>query len=242
MASPLHQFSIEKLTSDIVIGGLDITPTNSTLWMFVAIIVSTIGLLYGIRKQDLVPSKGQSLVEMIHGFVHNTFFENLPASAKAYFPTIFTIFIFILGCNLSGMLPYSFTVTSHLAVTLTMALAVLLAVVIIGIKKQGLHFFDIFIPKGLPMWITPIVSVIEIISFFARPVSHSIRLAANMTAGHVLMKVIAGFVFSMGATLGLLPVLFLTALTGFEIFVAVLHAYIFTLLSCIYLKDALEAH
>ncbi len=241
MANPLQQFEIKKLVP-IEAFGFDISITNSTLWMFIAIAFTTGFLLLGSRKKELVPGKTQSLVEVIYNFIAGTFKDNISHGGEKYFPFIFTIFMFVLACNLMGMVPFSFTVTSHVAVTFAVALTLILMVIVIGIVKQGGGFFRLFLPPDIPWAIKPIIIMAEVASFLSRPISLSVRLAANMTAGHVLLKVLAGFITPMGYIGGILPILFVTFMTGFEFLIAILHAYIFTLLTCIYLNDALEGH
>jgi F-type H+-transporting ATPase subunit a len=168
--------------------------------------------------------------------------QSVGAKGRKFVPLIFTLFMFILTCNLFGMIPYGFTVTSHISITFALAMMVFLLVTLVGIYLHGFHFFSLFLPAGTPWWLAPLMVVIELFAYLARPVSLSLRLAANMVAGHVLLKVIAGFVVSMAIYLKILPIPFLVILIGFELFVAVLQAYIFTILSCVYLSDALNLH
>lgn len=242
--SPIEQFNVKPLFNIEPIAGFDISFTNASLFMVLT--VAAIWLFYSLsmRKSALVPSRWQSMAELIYQFVDNIVIENAGPSAKKFFPYIFSLFIFVLFANLMGMIPYTFTVTSHIAVTFALGALVFTAVVITGIAKQGVvKFFAHFAPEGLPIAILPIVFLIEMVSFLARPASLGIRLAANMMAGHTLLKVIAGFVVPMGV-FGVAPMAFLVIMNGFEVFVAILQAYIFTLLSCIYLGEVLheEAH
>ena len=189
----------------------------------------------------LLPTRFQSVVEMTYEFASNTLRENAGESARPYFPFIFTMFMFILMCNLLGMVPYSFTATSHIIVTFMLAMIVFVTVTLIAIIKHGTKFLMFFLPAGTPWWMAPVMYLIELFAYLTRPVSLSIRLAANMMAGHTILKVLAGFVILMGIG-GVIPFAFLVILTGFEIGIAILHAYIFTVLSCVYLNDALHLH
>ena len=247
--SPLDQFKIEPLIP-FDIGGYNLSFTNSSLWMLIAVASVTLFMTIAMSKKALVPGRLQSLAELTHGFVGNIIKENVGAEdGKKFFPLIFTLFTFILFCNFLGMVPYSFTPTSHIIVTLSLALMVFLTVLLVGIFKHGFHFLGLFIPSGLPKVLVPIIFVIEIVSFMARPVSLTIRLAAAMTAGHILLKVFAGFVVSLmgfgaiGPVLGLaLPMPLLVGMIGLEFFVCFLQAYIFALLTSIYLHDAIHLH
>lgn len=238
--NPLHQFEIQPLIP-FEVEGINLSFTNSSLWLLITLVTLTFFLAGGMRKRALVPGKWQSLVEVFYEFVGTTVRDTVGNAGRAYFPFIFTLFVFILAANLLGMVPYSFTTTSHIAVTFFMAIVIFLGVTTIAFIKHGLKFFGFFLPHGTPMLLAPLMIFIEIFSYLIRPVTLSVRLAANMMAGHILLKVIAGFVISMGA-LGVLPVGFMVLLVGFEIFVAVLQAYIFTVLACVYLNDALHMH
>lgn len=246
--SPLAQFEIKPLF-DIQLGGFDVSFSNSSLFMVLALAAVWLFFEIAMRKKSLVPSRMQSMAEMSYEFVGNMIRDNAGAEGKKYFPIIFTIFMFVLTCNLLGMIPYSFTATSHIAVTFTLAMFIFLSVTLLAIVKHGTKFFGFFLPHGIPLAIAPIMYFIELFSYLARPISLSVRLAANMMAGHTMLKVIAGFVLMLGALGGVVgvaggavPVAFLVILTGFEIFVAVLQAYIFTILTCVYLNDALNLH
>ena len=239
--SPLAQFAIEPL-APIHIGGLDASLTNSALWMVIAVGGITAFMLLGTRKQAIVPGRWQSLCEGMYDFVSNLLKENVGNEGRAYFPFIFSLFMFILFCNLFGLLPGAFTVTSHIIVTVAMALFVFVGVTIIGIVRHGLHFFTYFVPQGAPVWLIPIMIPIEILSYFIRPMSLSVRLFANMVAGHVMLAVVGGFVFAMGVWFGWIPLAFVTVLFGLELLIACLQAYVFTILTCIYLHDAIHLH
>jgi len=241
MHNPLAQFEVHPYLP-LKLGHLDFSFTNASLWMFIA--TSTIGLLMyqGARQRQLVPGRWQSLSEVLTEFVSNTMEDVTGEHGLKYFPLLFTLFLFILGCNLMGMLPYSFTVTSHIIVTFALAICVFLFCTLLAIFVHGpgkfLHFF---VPSGIPVIMIPMMFVIELVSYLARPISLSLRLAINMMVGHTLMKVIAGFVFMLGLW-GAFPVAFLVLLTGFEIGIAILQAYIFAILTCVYLNDALHLH
>jgi F-type H+-transporting ATPase subunit a len=242
MANPLKQFEIKSLVELPPIMGQNIDFTNSSLFMVLAATAIMLFLSLGVRGRALVPGRYQSMVELSYSFVANTVKDTVGSEGRAYFPFIFTLFMFVLFCNLFGMIPFSFTVTSHIIVTFALAAVVFLGVTFIAIFKHGFgKFIRNFLPHGTPLWLAPLIFVIEIISYLARPISLSIRLAANMMAGHVMLKVIAGYVFMLGL-LGIAPFLLLILLTGFEIFVAILQAYIFTVLTCVYLNDALHLH
>ncbi|MBL0319836.1 MAG: F0F1 ATP synthase subunit A [Alphaproteobacteria bacterium] len=243
--SPLAQFVVEPLVSIPVngVGGLGLSFTNASLFMVLAISCVIALLFLTTTKKAIVPGRWQSVSEMMYQFVAGVVKDNVGDQGKKYFPFVFTLFTFVLFCNLLGLMPYySFTVTSHIIVTFALAMLVFLAVTIIGFARHGLHFFSLFLPAGTPWWMAPLMFFIELFAYLARPVSLSVRLAANMLAGHTMLKVIAGFVLSLGLIGGWLPFAFLMVLSGFEIFVAVLQAYIFTVLTCVYLNDAIHLH
>tara|TARA_Y100001970_G_scaffold3782_1_gene4326 strand:+ start:298 stop:1029 length:732 start_codon:yes stop_codon:yes gene_type:complete len=242
MANPMHQFEVHKIGPKIEISGIDLSFTNSSLFMLLSGIIITIFLLFGTKEKKLVPSKIQLISEMLYNFISKMISDTAGKKAKPYFPLIFSLFIFILICNMIGMLPYSFTVTSHIIVTLTFALFIFIGVTILGFIMHGFKYLKIFVPSGVPIVLLPIISVIEIISYLSRPVSLSVRLFANMMAGHTMLKVFGGFVVSLGLIGGWLPLSFSVALTGLEILVAFLQAYVFAILTCIYLNDALNLH
>ena len=197
-------------------------------------------LFLGTKKKSLIPSKMQMVTEMSYSFVAKMINDTAGSNAKPFFPFIFTLFMFVLFCNMVGMLPYSFTVTSHIIVTLMLATVVFVGVTIIGFIKHGIKYLELFIPKGVPIILLPLIIVIEIISYLSRPVSLSVRLFANMMAGHTMLKVFGGFVISLGLLGGWLPLGFSVALTGLEILVAFLQAYVFAILTCIYLSEAIN--
>ena len=230
----------------IEIGDLDLSFTNSALWMVISVATASLFLALGARRRALVPGRWQVMTELAYEFVANMIRDNVGDAGRRYFPFIFTLFMFILFGNLLGLIPGAFTFTSHIIVTLGMALTVFVAVTLIGIFKHGLHFFSFFVPSGVPALMMPLMIPIEIISYLSRPVSLSIRLFANMMAGHTMMKVFAGFVVPLGAATlgigGLAPIAMDVALTGFELLVAFLQAYVFTVLTCLYLNDALHLH
>ncbi len=238
--SPMHQFEVHKII-EMNIGGLDVSFTNASLFMVFAMISISIFFMIGMRRHALVPGRWQSATEAMYEFVANMLRDNVGAEGKRYFPFIFTLFMFVLTCNLLGMLPYSFTVTSHIVVTFALAILIFIGVTIIGFMRHGAHYFHLFLPDGVPWWMAPLMVFIELLAYLARPVTLSVRLAANMMAGHTMLKVIAGFVAMMGL-FGVLPIALLIILVGFEIFVAVLQAYIFTVLTCVYLNDAVHMH
>ena len=239
--SPLAQFAIEPL-APIQIGGLDASFTNSALWMVIAVGGITAFMLLGTRKQAIVPGRWQSLCEGMYDFVSNLLKENVGNEGRKFFPFVFSLFMFILFCNLFGLLPGAFTVTSHIIVTAAMAIFVFVGVTIVGIILHGFKFFTYFVPQGAPVWLIPIMIPIEILSYFIRPMSLSVRLFANMVAGHVMLAVVGGFVFAMGVWFGWIPLAFVTVLFGLELLIACLQAYVFTILTCIYLHDAVHLH
>lgn len=240
MASPIEQFEIKNVL-DLDLGIVDASFTNSALLMVIAVILITVFLVMGVRGRSLVPGRWQSIVELAYDFVAGMIRTNVGSDGRPYFPFIFSLFMFILFGNMLGMLPYSFTFTSHLAVTLGMALVVFIGTTVIAFVKHGFHFFSFFLPHGTPWYVAPLLVPIEILSYFTRPVSLSLRLFANMTAGHTLLKVFGGFIVAMGVA-GIIPAAAVVALTGLELVVAFLQAYVFAILSCIYLNDALHMH
>jgi F-type H+-transporting ATPase subunit a len=242
---PIVQFEIHRLLP-IEIGGIDVSFTNSALFMVLTVLGATAFLLLSTRRRALVPSRWQSAGELTYEFVANTLRESAGEQGMKFFPFVFTLFLFVLVANLWGMFPYFFTVTAHLIITATMALAVILTVIIYGLWKHRLHFFRLFVPSGVPKVILPFIVLIEVLSFISRPISLSIRLFANMLAGHITLKVFAGFVVLLGSAgavgiLGaILPLLATVALTALEFLVAALQAYVFAILTSLYLNDALH--
>ena len=238
---PLHQFEISSIY-DIKLYNTDISFTNSALSMIISILVASVIFYLGSGKNPNIPSRLQVLVEMSYDFVANMVRDNVGNGGKIFFPFIFTLFLFILFGNILGMVPYNFTYTSHIIVTFGLAGFIFLAVTLIGIAKHGIGFLKFFVPSGVPYALLPILIPIEVISYFVRPISLSLRLFANMMAGHTMLKVFCGFVISLGILGGWLPLSFSVALTGLEILVAFLQAYVFAILTCIYLNDALNLH
>lgn len=238
--SPLAQFEIKTLVP-LDFGGVDASFTNSSLMMMATVVVVSAFLILGMRRNALVPGRWQSMAELSYVFIANLVKDTVGSEGRNYFPFIFTIFMFVLFGNLLGMVPYSFTFTSHIVVTFTMAAVIFVGVTVIAIAKHKMHFFSFFMPPGVPMLMAPLLIPIEIISYLSRPISLSVRLFANMLAGHTLLKVFAGFIISLGV-FGVAPWLFVVALTGLEIVIAFLQAFVFTILTCLYLNDALHLH
>ncbi len=241
-SNPMQQFTVHKIGPEIKIAGLDLSFTNASLFMVISASIIILFLFLGSKEKRIVPGKIQLIAELFYSFVAKMISDTAGSKAKPYFPFIFSLFMFVLFCNMVGMLPYSFTVTSHIIVTLIMALFIFVAVTIIGFFKHGIKYLSIFVPSGVPVVLLPLITIIEIISYLSRPVSLSVRLFANMMAGHTMLKVFGGFVVSLGILGGWLPLGFSVALTGLEILVAFLQAYVFAILTCIYLNDALNLH
>ena len=243
---PIHQFEIKNLITLGTIGGHQIAFTNSALYMVLALALIAALMLGATSSRALVPGRMQSIAEMSYEFVATTLRSTAGSEGMKFFPLVFTLFMFILMVNLLGMIPYTFTVTSHIIVTVSLALLVFLTVIVYGFWKNGLHFFKLFVPSGIPIYILPLVTFIEVLSFISRPISHSVRLFANMLAGHITLKVFGGFVTMLGAAgfvgwLGaVLPLGLTVALTALELLVAFLQAYVFAILTCIYLNDAIH--
>jgi F-type H+-transporting ATPase subunit a len=244
MPDPIHQFDIHRIIP-INLFGYDVSFTNSSLFMVLAVLVTFGFFMLATRARALVPSRIQSVAEISHEFVAGMLRDSIGKEGMKFFPFVFALFIFIFVCNMLGMIPGAFTVTSHIVVTAALAAIVFLTVLVVGFAKNGLHFFKLFVPDGVPIYILPLVTMIEIISFLSRPVSHSVRLFANMLAGHITLKVFGGFVVMLlgagsFAVLSPLPLLAAIALTALEFLVAFLQAYVFTMLTCMYLNDALH--
>jgi len=238
----MHQFEVYKIGPEINLGGINLSFTNASLFMAISTLLILSFLYFGTKKKSLVPSKIQLITEMSYTFVAKMINETAGSNAKSFFPFVFTLFMFVLFCNMVGMLPYSFTVTSHIIVTFFLAAIVFVGITVIGFAKHGFKYLELFVPKGVPAILLPLIVIIEIISYLSRPVSLSVRLFANMMAGHTMLKVFGGFVISLGLLGGWLPLGFSIALTGLEILVAFLQAYVFAILTCIYLNDALNLH
>jgi F-type H+-transporting ATPase subunit a len=237
---PLEQFSVERIVP-LHIGSLDISYTNSALFMTIVVIVSVVLLVAATSRAALVPGRMQSIAELAYEFVAGMVRDNVGTEGREYFPLIFSLFMFILLGNMIGLIPYTFTFTGQIVITFALAIFVFLLVTIVAFIKHGVHFFTFFFPAGAPKVMAPILVPIEIISYLSRPVSLGIRLFANMMAGHTMMAVFAGFVVTLGL-FGFLPVAVNVALFALEIIVAALQAYVFTILSCLYLRDAIHLH
>ena len=234
---PMDQFVVKPL-----FGGTDVhwyTITNVTLWMAVTVAAVAVLLVFLSRGRALVPTRGQSVAELIYGFTHKMVEDVAGKEGLKYFPYILTLFMFILFANLLALLPMSFSTTSHIAVTAVLALAVFFTVTAIGFMKHGMGFLGLFWVSSAPLPLRPVLAVIEVISYFVRPVSHSIRLAGNLMAGHAVLKVFAGFAGALGVG-AVLPIGAITAIYGLELLVACIQAYVFTILTCVYLHDALH--
>ncbi len=241
-ANPMTQFEVYRIGPEIKLGAFDISFTNSSLFMVISSMAILIIFNFGSKKNSLLPNKVQLLAELSYTFVSKMINDTAGSKAKPYFSLIFSLFMFVLFCNMFGMMPYAFTVTSHIIVTFVLAAFIFIGVTIIGFIKHGVGYLKLFVPSGVPIILLPLIIVIEIISYLSRPISLSVRLFANMMAGHTMMKVFGGFVISLGIVGGWLPLSFSVALTGLEILVAFLQAYVFAILTCIYLNDALNLH
>jgi F-type H+-transporting ATPase subunit a len=240
-ASPLAQFDIKPLIP-FEIAGIDLAFTNSALFMVLTVIAASLLMLIPMRGAKMVPHRSQNISEMLYGVVHNIVYEVIGSDGAKYIPLVFTLFISVLMGNMLGLLPYAFTFTSHIIVTLAMGLLVISVVTIMGFVNHGFSFLSLFAPPGLPLLIYVILIPLEIIAFVSRPITLAVRLCANMVAGHTVLKVIALFSVMMGGVFGIFPALFNAVIVALEILVAGLQAYIFTILTCIYLKDAVEPH
>ncbi|MGB3271559.1 MAG: F0F1 ATP synthase subunit A [Xanthobacteraceae bacterium] len=243
---PIHQFEIKNLFTIGTFGGHEIAFTNSAAFMVLAVVLTAALMLAGTAGRRLVPSRIQSMAELSYEFVADMLRSTAGEHGMKFFPLVFTIFMFVFITNMLGILPYSFTVASHLIVTVALALLVFFTVIIYGFYSHGLKFFKLFVPSGIPLVILPLVVAIEVISFLSRPISHSVRLFANMLAGHVTLKVFASFVAMLGAmgaagwAGAVLPLALTVAITALELLVAFLQAYVFAILTCIYLNDAIH--
>jgi F-type H+-transporting ATPase subunit a len=244
---PIHQFQIINLFSFGKFGNAEIAFTNSALFMLIAVVALTGFLVIGTAGGNLVPGRLQSAAELSYEFVASMIRSTAGQEGMRFFPFVFTIFMFVLLLNMMGLIPFAFTVTSHIVITAALALTVFFTVLIYGLMRHGLHFFNLFVPKGVPIYILPMIIAIEILSFISRPISHSVRLFANMLAGHIALKVFAGFIILLGGALGaigwiggVLPFAMIVGLTALEMLVAFLQAYVFAILTCIYLNDAIH--
>jgi len=247
MHSPVEQFTIKALFH-LQLFGFDVSFTNSALFMLLAVVLSMIYLTFAMRRRDMVPGRLQASAEMLYEFISEMVRSNVGNQGRPYFPFIFTLFVFLLFGNMLGLIPYSYTFTSQIVVTFVMAAFVFVGVTLVALIKHGMHFFSFFVPPGAPKVLVPFLIVIEVISYFVRPVSLSVRLFANMLAGHTMLKVFAGLAVMITGAGGItmagsvLPFLALIGLTGLEVLVAGLQAYVFTILTCMYLNDALHLH
>jgi len=238
--SPLEQFEIIPYLH-IETGNLNLSFTNSSVMMVLTVAIIAIFLTATVNTRSLIPTRMQLISEISYNFIAQLLKETVGNEGRPYFPFVFTIFMFVLIGNMLGMIPYSFTFTSHIIVTFTLAVIVFVGVTILGFIKHRLHFFSFFVIPGLPWYILPLLIPIEIISYLSRPISLSVRLFANMLAGHTLLKVFASFVVTLGFA-GVLPLAFIVALTGLEVLIALLQAYVFAILTCLYINDALHLH
>jgi F-type H+-transporting ATPase subunit a len=240
MASPVEQFRIEPLVP-IKLGGLDVSFTNSSLSMVIAVLLVSALLVLSVRRRALIPGRWQSAAEMLYEATANMIRDTVGSEGRRYFPFIFTLFMFLLFGNLVGLVPFAFTYTSHIIVTVALALTVFIGVTIIGFARHGLGYLHLFLPAGTPIVAAPLLIVIEILSYLSRPFSLAMRLAINMLVGHVLLQLLGGFVIALGV-IGIVPIGFMGAIFLLELLVAVLQAYVFTILCCIYLNDAIHMH
>lgn len=246
MGDPIHQFQIQNLFMLGQMGQHPIAFTNSALFMVIISLVIVALMLLTTQSRALVPGRMQSIAELSYEFVADTIKSTAGTEGMKFLPLVFTLFMFILVANLIGLIPYTFTITSHIIITAALALTVFITVLVYGFWKNGLKFFKLFVPSGIPIYILPLIVFIEVLSFISRPISHSVRLFANMLAGHITLKVFAGFVTMLGGLgylgwLGAtLPLVLVVALTALELLVAFLQAYVFAILTCIYLNDAIH--
>lgn len=241
MSSPLEQFEIHTLAPLPSVAGANINFTNASLFMVLVIVAVTLFLTLGMRRAALVPGRWQSMAEILYEFVASMVRDNAGEEARPFFPFVFTLFMFILFANTIGLVPGAFAVTSHIVVTFALAAVVFVGVTLVALAKHGLKFFSYFLPPDTPLYMAPLLVPIEIISYLARPITLSLRLFANMMAGHTMLHVFAGFVVMLGV-LGVAPILLIVALYVLELLVALLQAYVFAMLSCLYLHDALHLH
>jgi F-type H+-transporting ATPase subunit a len=242
--SPLEQFEVHAILP-ITVGDLNLSFTNSALWMAIAVVLIYGLVMLGTRHGSMVPGRLQALVELTYEFIAEMLGSTVGKEGRRYFPFVFTLFTFILVGNLLGMVPGSFTYTSHIIVTFSMAIFVVVAVTVIGLVRHGFHFFSFFAPSGCPIYVMPLLVPIEILSYLIRPISLSVRLFVNMMAGHIMLKTFAGFIVALGSYYvipGIAPLALTIALTGLELAIAFLQAYVFTVLTCIYLQDAIHLH
>ena len=245
MADPLHQFQISPIVP-LEVGGVDLSFTNASLWMIVSIVVAAGFMTLAMRRKSIVPGRMQVIAEMLYDMVGGLVKSNIGPEGSRYFPFVFTLFMIVLMGNMLGLTPWSFTFTSHVIVTMALAFSVFLMVIIMGVARHGIHFLSLFVPSGVPWFFYFLLVPIEIVSYFARPITHGLRLFANMMAGHIMLKVFAGFSVAMagvgvaGVAAGMIPMAINAALLCFELMIAFLQAYVFAILACIYLKDKVE--
>lgn len=237
---PIHQFEVQPLIP-LQIGGLDISFTNAALWMLISALCVSLLMIFGMRGRAVVPGRIQSIAELCYETVANMLRDNVGTQGRKYFPFVFSLFMFILFGNLLGLIPWAYTFTSQLIVVFLFAIVIFIGVTIIGFVQHGPGYLRMFFPHGAPLWTAPLLVPIELISYLSRPISLSVRLFANMVVGHILLKVLGGFVILMGIA-GLVPLLGLVAITALEFLVALIQAYVFTILTCIYLHDAIHMH
>lgn len=241
---PMHQFEVHKIL-DINLFGFDMSMTNQSMWMILSTLTVMVLVILGLRKRNKIPGRAQSAVEMAYEFAQNLVVSTAGIKAKPFTPLIFTIFFFIAANNMLGLIPGSYTSTSQIALNFAMGLSVFILVWVVGFYYHGLHFLSLFVPEGLPTALKPFIAMLELISFFARPCTLAIRLAANMTAGHILLKVFSHFAVMLAGVFvafSILPTVMLVGINMLELLVAVLQAYIFTILTCVYLNDAINLH
>jgi len=240
-ANPMHQFEIRSIVP-MELGGINLAFTNSSLLMILTVLASTLLMVVPMVRAGKIPTRWQSIPEMLYEFIYGLIRDVVGSDGLRYLPFVFSLFMMVLMGNMLGMLPYSFTFTSHIIVTAGLGILVISVVTIMGFVNHGTHFLSLFAPAGLPKFIYLILIPIEVISFLSRPITLAVRLAANMTAGHTVLKVFALFSVQMGLIFGLAPMLMNSMLVALELLVATLQAYIFTILTCVYLKDAIELH
>jgi len=234
--SPLDQFTIQRIF-EMKIGNIDISLTNSSIMMIAVLVILNVFLIYATKRKSVVPGRLQSIAEMSYEMIYNTTQSNLGNNGKRLFPLVYSLFMFILLCNMLGLIPYSFTVTSHIIVTFALAFGVFLLATIMGFVINGHKYLRLFLPKGVPIFLIPILVPIEIVSYISRPISLAVRLAANMMAGHTIIKVFAMFVVTLGVW-GIAPLLFIVVLYVLETLIAFLQAYVFAVLTCLYINDS----
>ena len=239
--SPLDQFEINPLVN-FEVGGVNLAFTNSSVSMVITVLFITLFLTLTVNPRSIVPSRMQLISELCYNFIAQLLNDTVGDQGKKYFPFVFSIFMFVLIGNMVGMIPYQFTFTSHIIVTFALATVVFIGVTILGFVNHGIRFFTFFYIPGVPFYMHPLLIPIEVISYLSRPISLSVRLFANMLAGHTLLKVFAGFVVSMPFFTGVLPLTFIVALTGLEILIAFSQAYVFAILTCLYINDAYHLH